>query len=167
MALLCAKTSSQPDESPNAPGHRQGTQHSGKQPNGKLRGDQRPSRPSWYDKAPNNLNQTHQYDNRVWHWCPKCGASGKWVCTHSAGTHKDNFVKKRRGDQTHGERRPSPSPPPTAQAAATVDHVEIARLVAAQLANQFQANVAAPVVPAPSPPAPHVASSIRFIPHLE
>jgi hypothetical protein len=91
MALLCAKTSSQPDESPNAPGHRQGTQHSGKQPNGKLRGDQRHSRPSWYDKAPNNPNQTHQYDNRVWHWCPKCGASGKWVCTHSAGTHKDNY----------------------------------------------------------------------------
>jgi len=61
----------------------------------------------------------------------------------------------------------SPSPPPTAHAAAVVDHCEIARLVAAQLASQFQANVAAPALPASGPPAPNVGSATGDLPNSE
>lgn len=58
------------------------------------RGGHHPPRPHWYNKPPKDPHQTHQHDNRVWHWCPKCGNAGKWVCTHSAATHFDSFSKK-------------------------------------------------------------------------
>jgi len=119
----------------------------------KSRGQKHVPKPDWFDHPPINPTQTHQFDNRVWHWCSKCGDAGKWVCTHSAATHADNFVKsKRKGDHKPGSRRPSPSPPPTAHAAPAIDHAEIAKLVAAQLATQFHANIA--MAPLPSQPYP-------------
>ena len=108
-------------------------------------------RPAWFDRPPDNPNQTHNHENRVWRWCPKCGDNGKWVCTHTATTHTDNFVKKRKPDMHPGGRRPSPSPPPQASVATAIDHATIACLVAAQLATQFQANIAAPA-PKVTPP---------------
>jgi hypothetical protein len=79
------------------------------------------------------------------------GDTGKWVCTHSGATHTDTFVKKRKSDTHSGGWRPSPSPPPQASVATAIDHAAIARLVAAQLATQFQANMAAPT-PMVTPP---------------
>jgi len=117
----------------------------------KSKGQHKSTKPTWFEGPPLNPAQTHQFDGRVWHWCPKCGDAGKWVCTHSATTHADNFVKnKRRGDQHPGPRRPSPSPPPTALATTAIDHAKIAQIVAAQLATQFQAHMAAaPIFAAP------------------
>jgi hypothetical protein len=122
----------------------------------KGQGQHRSPRPQWFNMPPNDPNQTRQYENRVWHWCPKCGERGKWVCTHSAATHTDNFVKKRKGDPAQGTRRPSPSPPPTAHVATSVDYNEIAKIVATQFATQLQAHLAAPfpLASAPTPSAP-------------
>jgi len=135
---------------------------SGKQSTHK-KGDQRQPRPSWYDIPPQHPNQTHQHDNRVWHWCSKCGASGKWVCTHTGDTHRDNFQKKRKGDLPQGDRRPSPSPPPNGRTATAIDHAELARLVAAQLTTQLHANIAAPVPPAASPPTADLGTASNVI----
>jgi hypothetical protein len=147
MALLCAKQQPTLAFTPPTLGTHQHT-------DGKQHGRHRLPRPQWFDKPPKDPNQTYHHENRVWHWCPKCGDSGKWVCTHSASTHSDNFVKKRKGVQPPGPRRPSPSPPPMAHAATAIDHAEIAKIVAVQFASQFQAHYASALpfhVPPPPP----------------
>jgi hypothetical protein len=111
-------------------------------------------KPHWFDKPPKDPTQTHQFENRTWNWCPACGPSGKWVCTHTATTHSDNYMKKRKGTQPHRERRPSPSPPPTAHNATTFDSAELARLVAAQLSTQLQAHMASAPPTSFLPPPP-------------
>jgi hypothetical protein len=142
MALLSAHRQPPPALLPTS--GKQTTSNTGRpsHSDGKTRSQHRLTRPQWLEHAPSDPNQTHHYENRIWHWCPKCGDSGKWVCTHSAATHADNYVKKRKGDRQQGSRRPSPSPPPTAHAATTIDHAELAKLVAAQLTTQFHANYA-------------------------
>jgi hypothetical protein len=97
------------------------------------------------------MQQTHALDGRTWHWCPKCGTNGKWVCTHHPSQHGDTFVKKRPSEgATHNrDKRPTPSPPPSAHVASTVTPEALAQLVAAQVSNQLQAR-------SPPPPAPLV-----------
>jgi len=137
-------------------GHHIGHTHSGTGHNAgnTHRGNTRSGRPQWYDKPPKDLNQTHQFEKRVWHWCPRCGTSSKWVCAHSASTHTDNFVKKRKGDQPQCDRRPSPTPPTAAHVASAIDSAEIAKMVAAQVQSQFQAHFASSTTPAFLPPPP-------------
>jgi len=123
------------------------------------RGAHRPPRPQWFDKPPTLPHQTHQHDNREWHWCPKCGTNGKWVCTHTAKTHTDGFSKKRRGDQSTKDRRPSPTPPAAAHTATAIDQAEIAKLIATQVATQIHAHYAKTLMAAapsgpPSIPSP-------------
>lgn len=112
--------------------------HPGHQADQQTKGNKSSSRPHWFDKPPKDPNQTYQHENRAWHWCTRCGPTGKWVCTHSTSTHTDNFVKKRKGDQPQRDCRPSPSPPAAAHLASAVDSAEIAKIIAAQLATQFQ-----------------------------
>ena len=123
------------------------------------RGAHRPPHPQWFDKPPTLPNQTHQHDNREWHWCPKCGTNGKWVCTDTAKTHTDGFTKKRRSVQSTKDRCPSPTPPAVAHAATAIDQAGIAKLIAAQVATQIHAHYAAPFMSAaptgpPSIPSP-------------
>jgi hypothetical protein len=146
MALLCAKHQPTSASTPPIVGP---CQHL----DGKSQGRHRLPRPHWFDKPTKDPKQTYQHENWVWHWCPKCGDGGKWVCTHSASTHSDNFVKKRKGVQPPGPRRPSPSLPPTAHAATAIDHAEIAKIVAAQFASQLQAHYAS-AIPFHAPPPP-------------
>ena len=117
---------------------------------GKTGGTHCPQKPAWYNSPPTNSNQTHRFDDRVWHWCHKCGNGGKWVCTHTPDKHQDNFVKKRKAaavtpdNNTAGPvsavakiAAPHGSVPPTA-----VNSAEIAKLVAEQVTTQFQAHFA-------------------------
>jgi hypothetical protein len=55
-------------------------------------------RPSWFHQPPTDTNHTHEHDGRTWHWCPRCNAAngGRWVCTHTAATHRDSFTPKKR-----------------------------------------------------------------------
>jgi hypothetical protein len=143
MALISTK---QHNHTKNQSGTRnQTSQQSGTRTQTSLsqRGAHRPPRPQWFDKPPTLPKQTHQHDNREWHWCPKCGNNGKWVCTHTAKTHTDGFTKKRRGDQPTKDHRPSPTPPAAAHAATAIDQAEIAKLIAAQVTTQIQAHYAA------------------------
>lgn len=112
----------------------------------KHRGNPRPPKPAWYNSPPAVPTQTHKFDDRVWHWCPKCGDQGKWVCTHSADTHQNNYIKKRKNDQSHpSPRQTSPPAAPTAAAAniaVPLSAAEIAKIVADQVSAQFQAHMA-------------------------
>lgn len=78
----------------------------------KSRSFNRAPKPAWYDHPPTSMQQTHALDGRTWHWCPKCGTNGKWVCTHHPSQHGDTFVKKRRSEgATHNrDKRPTPRP---------------------------------------------------------
>jgi len=120
-------------------------------------------KPTWYDSAPTNPRQTHTFDNRTWHWCPKCGSGGKWVCTHTPAQHTDNYIKKRRSDNSSsgGDKRPSPSPEPQANMATGINAENLAQLVAEQVATQLHARRSfhrptATMIPPPppGPPAP-------------
>lgn len=67
------------------------------QQQGKQKGQHRPPKSAWYSTPPTDLKQTHRFDERIWHWCPKCGDQGKWVCTHTADIHQDNYTRKGKG----------------------------------------------------------------------
>jgi len=112
----------------------------------------RPPRPAWYDTPPANPHQTNQFDNRTWHWCPKCGNGGKWVCTHTAAQHSDTYVKKRHGDgqPQRPDKRLSPSPPPHANVATAINAENLAKLVAEHITHQL--NTRRPGIPPPSTP---------------
>jgi len=106
--------------------------------------NQRQAKPAWYHSPPTNPTQTHRFDDRLWHWCPKCGEHGKWVCTHTPDSQQDNFARKRKSDQQLNRQRPSPSPPPTTvHLAAPLTSADIAKLIAEQVSAQFQAHLAA------------------------
>jgi hypothetical protein len=100
-------------------------------------------KPDWYHNPPSHHGQTHTHDNRVWHWCPKCGDNGKWVCTHMASQHQDSFTRKRKSDATQGTCKSSPPPTAAAYPAAPVNHSNMAKLVADQVLVQLQAHLAA------------------------
>jgi hypothetical protein len=85
---------------------------SGNAPNGSSQGYHKSQKPAWFNKPPTQLNQTYKHDNRIWHWCPKCGVQGKWVCMHTAASHEVNFIKKRKGEAPTDGCRPSPPPVP-------------------------------------------------------
>jgi hypothetical protein len=129
------------------------------------RSSNRPPKPAWYDHPPTNPHQTHQFDNRTWYWCTKCGQRGKWVCTHTTAQHSESFVKKRPGENPASGtgRRPSPSPPPQAHAATAFDSESLAKLVATQVTNQLN-NRFSHTAPPPPPtfstaPTVHLAHS--------
>jgi len=69
------------------------------------------TKPDWYNTAPADPNQTDEFDNRIWYWCPKCSTNGKWLCTHKPEQHQYSFTKKRKTDDQTGRQRPSPTPP--------------------------------------------------------
>ena len=52
--------------------------------------------PSWVLDKPNNLKEEKQYEGKTWRWCPKCGDSGKWVCSHHPDKHNDKFVSSKK-----------------------------------------------------------------------
>ncbi len=86
-----------------------GAQTGGKhRQNGRPHAGHRPPKPAWYEAPRTDPAQTYEHDGRTWHWCPKCGpdAKGKWVCTHTATTHSDNYDRKRKhapAPQSHGD----------------------------------------------------------------
>ena len=44
--------------------------------------------PDWVYEKPNEAHETGTYRGRIWSFCPECGHNGKWVCTHTATTHR-------------------------------------------------------------------------------
>ena len=118
---------------------------------GRLSGTHRPPKPAWYNTPPSDPNQTHRFDDRVWHWCPKCGEHGKWVCTHTPDKHQDNYVKKRKIASVTPENPTKPpttavaqvaAPIPTPAAGVGITSAAIAKLVAEEVANQFKVHLA-------------------------
>jgi hypothetical protein len=65
--------------------------------------------PPWFFQPPTEPNPTHEHDGRTWHWCSKCNASrgGRWVCTHTAATHRDSYYSsnKRERDNSNTNNR--------------------------------------------------------------
>jgi hypothetical protein len=66
-------------------------------------------RPPWFSHPPTEPNQTHEHDGCTWHWRHKCNASrgGRWVCTHTADTHRDSYTpsNKRKSDNCNMEHK--------------------------------------------------------------
>lgn len=44
--------------------------------------------PDWLFTEPTDLSEVRTYKSRQWHFCTKCGRSGRWVCTHMDETHR-------------------------------------------------------------------------------
>ena len=44
--------------------------------------------PDWVYEKPSDAHETQTYRGKIWSFCPKCGHNGKWVCTHTATTHR-------------------------------------------------------------------------------
>jgi hypothetical protein len=112
----------------------------------------RQPKPAWYNSPPTDPKQTHRFDDRMWYWCPKCGKNGKWICTHTPEKHQDNFIKKRKAatitPDNQGQAPPTAvaqmaTPQNTASPVASLSSTDIAKLVAEQVATQFQAHFAA------------------------
>jgi hypothetical protein len=123
------------------------TRNTGGQPqqgNNKRGGNARSQKPAWYQSPPLDPNQTHHFDDRTWHWCPKCGEQGKWVCTHTPDKHQENYVRKRKHEQPASSNRAAPPPPPTtaAHVATALTSADIARIVAEQVSAQLQVHMA-------------------------
>jgi len=51
--------------------------------------------PDWVYEKPNEAHETRTYRGRIWSFCPKCGHNGKWVCTHTATTHRSSEFLQR------------------------------------------------------------------------
>jgi hypothetical protein len=69
--------------------------------------------PEWIYDCPAYPDQIKHYNNRYWHFCTKCHAPGKWVCTHTTETHDDSILPSRRssgGDFDGASTRRSRSP---------------------------------------------------------
>ena len=81
---------------------------------GRNGGSHHQPKPDWYNSPPSNLGQTHRFVDRLWHWCPKCGSGGKWVCTHTPDKHQDNYVNKRKAEVVTPDQ--TTKAPPTAVA---------------------------------------------------
>lgn len=48
---------------------------------------------NWKTKAPKSGEpQTKSVEGKEWHWCAKCGDSGRWSPTHGTNEHKMDFV---------------------------------------------------------------------------
>jgi hypothetical protein len=64
--------------------------------------------PDWVYDKPNDPKETRAYRGRLWSFCPKCGHDGKWVCTHTAMTHRSSeFLSHKstyKGDSPHDYR---------------------------------------------------------------
>jgi len=45
--------------------------------------------PDWLLDRPSDPREVKYFNGRQWHFCDKCGRSGRWVCTHSTETHGD------------------------------------------------------------------------------
>jgi hypothetical protein len=137
----------------------QATPHQGNQTGGRGRqgSTQRHQKPAWYNSPPSDHKQTYRFDDRLWHWCPKCGDTGKWVCTHTPDKHQDNFTKKRKASSVTPEQAAQAPHTVLAQNATPVPvpiqgmtPADIAKLIAEQVATQLQAHLAV-VRPQPSP----------------
>jgi hypothetical protein len=68
----------------------------------------RGAKPAWFDSAPTDISQTHDFEGRVWNWCPKCG---------TANEHINALPRKSRPDPAAGqntqENKWAPTPIPT------------------------------------------------------
>jgi hypothetical protein len=105
-----------------------------KKPHGRPTGPQnRPPKPDWFYKPPQNPSETHKHDGRTWHWCPKCGKdqTGKWVCTHTAVDHQNTFVRKRRAEHPNVPNKQPMTPTTTPNPTTPVTQANIAQLTAA------------------------------------